>query len=83
MGAAGGDDYGLGGEIFVVGMDRFDRLFNVLDRQHFGVFCFGAEAGGLLVHPRGQFLAIDALGKAGIVIDLVGDQQLAARAQLF
>ena len=82
VGAAGGDDYSLGGKVPVIGMDGLDRLFDVLDTYHFGVLGLGPEACGLLVHPFGQFLALDAIGKAGVVLDFVGDQQLAAGAQL-
>ena len=55
---------------------------DVFDIDNFRVFGFSPESGGLLFHPRGQFLALDAVGKTGIVLNFVGDQQLAAGTQL-
>ena len=82
VGAAGGDDQALGGKGAVVGVHHLDRLIGLFDALDLGVVDFSTEPGGLLLHPHGEFLALDTLGEAGVILDLVGDQKLASGAEL-
>ena len=82
VGAAGGDDQALCRVAAVIGMDGLDRLVGLFDTLDLGILDIGAEASGLLLHHHGQFLALDSLGEAGVVLDFVGDQQLSAGPEL-
>ena len=51
---------------------------NAVERLHLGVFDAEAEIDRLLRDPGTEFVPFDTLGKAGVVADLVGVDDLAA-----
>ena len=80
VGAAGGDDDGLGGEVALGSTDQLALVVQVFHGLHFGKLHLGAEAFRLVVHFVGQFLTLDTIPEARVVLDLVGNQQLSAGA---
>ena len=75
---AGGDDDGAGFERFVVD-DELERLGGEIDAVEVAVFNPRAEAFGLLLEPLHQLAAVNALGKAGEILDDAGGREQAAR----
>ena len=81
--AAGGDYQRPRAEIPLRGTHQLAVVVQVLHRFNLGELHFGAEALRLLVHLVGQRLALHALPEAGVVLNLVGNQQLPAGADAF
>ena len=68
---AGGDDDGFRLHFFAVHGEREGTLGEIhhLDRAKAGA---GAEPFGLFLHPRHQFVAVHAIGEAGIILNDAG-----------
>ena len=74
---AGGDDDGFGHHFFTVHHQR-KRTLGKIHGLHDAKTGLRAEALGLLLHPRHQFVAVHAFGKAGKVFhDAGGGEQSA------
>ena len=74
---AGGDDDGFSFNFFAVHNQR-ERTLGEIRGFHDAKTGFCAEAFGLLLHPRHQFIAIHAFGKAGKVFHDAGGGEQAA-----